>query len=658
MADNYLPSVYQQYIYKSRYARYLDSESRRENWDETVARYFDYFETYLKENHNYDITKAEAGESFSARSVLEYAVLEQRVMPSMRALMTAGPALARDHIAAYNCAYQPMESLRSLDEELYILMNGTGDGFSVEARYVLQISELPEKFYNTDTTIVVADSKLGWAKAYRELLGLLSQGQIPRWDDSQVRPAGERLKTFGGRASGPEPLRDLYNFTVMIFKNAAGRKLTTMEIHDLGCMVANIVVVGGVRRSALISLSDIGDDLLRKAKSGAWWEKDGHRRLANNSAVYEEKPDIGLFMKEWLSLYDSKSGERGIFSRKAAKHVIEYSNEFRRKHFGPDVRVRDSNHDFGTNPCSEIILRPYEFCNLSEVVVRSTDTLETLKEKVRLATIIGKFQSCLTDFKYINKKWKKNCEDERLLGVSLTGIYDNELLNGSKGHAVLAPVLEELRRVAIETNIEWAKKLGINPSAAITCIKPSGTVSALNDTASGIHARNSPYYIRYVRNDIKDPLTQFLKDSGVAWETDSYDPANNIAFKFPMKSPEGAIFKKDLTAIAHLELWKLYQIHWCEHKPSVTISVKEHEWMEVGAWVYENFEWMSGVSFLPYADHVYKQAPFTDCSEEEYLALYNKTPKKISWESLAVYEKEDTTTGTQELACVAGGCEV
>ena len=647
---NYFSSPYQEFIYKSRYSRYLQEQGRREDWQETVSRYFNFMLNYIKQEHNYNMTIDELSD-------LSESVLNLEVMPSMRALMTAGPALARDHVAGYNCSYLPFDNAKSFDEEMYVLMNGTGVGFSVESNYTDQLPVVHDEFHNTNTTIVVDDSKIGWVKSFRELINLLYIGQVPKWDLSLLRPKGARLKTFGGRSSGPDPLNDLFTYTVNIFKKASGRKLTTLEVHDIACMVANVVVVGGVRRSALISLSDIFDDRLRDAKSGAWWNETGHRRLANNSAVYNSKPDIGLFMKEWVSLYESKSGERGIFSREAVTRVIEHSNAFRKIYFGDNVRTRDTNHDFGTNPCSEIILRPYEFCNLTEVIVRPQDTLETLRLKVRNATILGTIQSTLTKFKYLNKKWQKNCEDERLLGVSFTGIFDNEIMNGKKGNDILIETLEELRKEAIKTNIEWAGKLGINVSAAITCVKPSGTSSALNGTASGIHPRHSEYYIRYVRNDIKDPVTTFLKESGVPWEQDSYDP-NQVCFKYPMKSPEGSIVRKTLTAIDHLELWKVYQIHWCEHKPSVTISVREDEWFDVGAWVYNNFEWISGVSFLPYSDHVYKQAPFTDCTAEEYEALKLQMPKSIDWSKLVDYEKEDSTTNAQELACVAGGCEI
>ena len=637
--SNMLPTLYQEFIYKSRYAKWLWEENRRENWDETVARYFNFFDEHVKESTGYSVTKEE-------RKQLEDAVLNLEIMPSMRCLMTAGEALKRENVSGYNCSYVAVDSPRSFDEILYVLMNGTGVGFSVESKYVDQLPLVADDFHPTDTTISVADSKLGWAKALKELIHLLYAGQVPRWDLSKVRPAGAPLKTFGGRASGPGPLEDLFKFCVATFKKAAGRRLNTLEAHDIVCKIAEIVVVGGVRRSALISLSDLSDDRMRVAKSGDWWKENVQRALANNSFVAKEKPDVGIFMREWLSLYESRSGERGIFSRAASKKQAEK--------FGR----RDSDHDFGTNPCSEIILRSREFCNLTEVVVRGDDTPESLKRKVKLATILGTFQSTLTNFKYLSKKWQENCAEERLLGVSLTGIMDNEYTNGTNMGVFLDKLLEGLRDEAVKTNKLWAAKLGIPVSAAITCVKPSGTVSQLVDSASGIHARHNPYYIRTVRADKKDPLAIMMKDMGFPVEDDITKPQHTYVFSFPQKSPDHAVFRTDMSAIKQLELWLMYQRHWCEHKPSVTVSVKEEEWPEVGAWVYNHFDEMSGVSFLPFSDHVYKQAPYTDCTKEEYEALAAKMPKEVDWTKLATYEKQDTTTGSQELACVAGGCEI
>ena len=635
--SNYLPTLYQSFIHKSRYARWLWNENRRENWDETVARYFDFFEEHLQELHSFSLDK-------ETRRELEESVLTLKTMPSMRCLMTAGEALKRENIAGYNCSYVAVDNPRSFDEILYILMNGTGVGFSVESKFTEQLPIVAEDFHPSETVIIVADSKLGWAKSLKELIHLLYSGQIPKWDTSKVRPAGAPLKTFGGRASGPGPLNDLFSFCVNKFKGAAGRRLTTLECHDIVCKIAEIVVVGGVRRSALISLSDLSDDRMRVAKSGEWWKDNPQRALANNSYVAKDDVDVGIFMKEWLSLYESHSGERGIFSRKASKKQAEK--------FGR----RDPNYDFGTNPCSEIILRNREFCNLTEVVIRGDDNEETLKDKVRNATILGVFQSTLTNFRYVSSGWKKNCEEERLLGVSLTGIMDNEFTNGKKGN--LKTLLNNLRVVAQETAKEWADKIGIPVSAAITCVKPSGTVSQLVDAASGIHARHSPFYIRTVRADKKDPLAKMMVEMGFPVEDDVMKPDHTYVFSFPIKSPPGAVYRTDMSAIEQLELWLTYQRDWCEHKPSVTVSVKEHEWPEVGAWVWKHFDEMSGVSFLPFSDHVYQQAPYQDCDNEVYEALLAKMPKDIDWTALAKYETQDMTTGSQELACVAGGCEI
>ena len=637
MRSNHLPTEYQEFIHLSRYSRWLPEKGRRETWSETVGRYFDFFTEHLEEQNDFKLDDV-------SRKRLEEAVLSQKVMPSMRCLMTAGEALKRENVSGYNCSYVAVDSPRAFDEILYILMNGTGVGFSVERQDVMKLPNVADELHETDTTIVVPDSKLGWAKSLKELIHLLYSGQIPSWDLSKVRPAGAPLKTFGGRASGPEPLDQLFRFAINIFKNASGRKLTSLECHDLVCKIAEIVVVGGVRRSALISLSNLSDDRMRVAKSGQWWEDNGQRALANNSACYTEKPEIGIFMDEWKSLYDSKSGERGIFNRQSAKEQA-----------GRNGR-RDNDWDFGTNPCSEIILRSKQFCNLSEVVIRATDDMKTLKEKVKFATILGTFQSTLVNFKYLTRDWAKNTEEERLLGVSLTGIMDNTLTNGKEPG--LDKRLDELRKVAIATNAEWADKIGINQSVSITCVKPSGTVSQLVDSASGIHARHNPYYIRTVRADKKDPLAMYMKDAGFPCEDDVMKPDHTYVFSFPMKAPEGAVMRQDMTAIEQLELWLVYQKHWCEHKPSVTISVKEDEWFEVGAWVYKHFDWMSGVSFLPYSEHVYKQAPYQDCDSDMYQKELEKMPKNIDWTKLSAYETTDMTEGAQELACVAGGCEI
>ena len=568
------------------------------------------------------------------------------LMPSMRAVMTAGAALERDHVAGYNCSFIPVDNVRSFDETMYILMCGTGVGFSVEYKYVNKLPAVPETIEKTSTIVVVEDSKQGWARAYRELLSLLWAGQIPAIDVSKLRPAGARLKTMGGRSSGPQPLINLFDFTIKVFKNAVGRQLKPIECHDIMCKIGEVVVVGGVRRSAMISLSNINDIEMAAAKHGNWWEQNPQRSLSNNSVAYSRKPDMAQFIAEWKSLYDSKSGERGIYNVAAAqKQAAKYGR-------------RDSEVHYGTNPCSEIILRPYQFCNLSEVVIRENDDMTSVAKKVELASILGTWQSTLTDFKYIRKIWKDNTEEERLLGVSLTGQFGNKLFSGKQGLDKLAMALDELRLHAVHVNKQEAGKIGIPASAAVTCVKPSGTVSQLVGVSSGMHPWHSNYYIRTVRGDKKDPLTQFLTDAGIPAEDDVMKPSDTTVFSFPIKSPKGSILRNDLTAIEHLNIWLTYQRHWCEHKPSITVSVREDEWMEVGAWVWEHFDEVSGISFLPYSDHTYKQAPYQDCTETEYLEALAKMPSTINWDALSLYETEDSTTGSQALACVAGECEI
>ena len=628
---------YKNFIHISRYARWTEEKNRRETWVETVDRYINFMKDFLVLNYGYSPNAKIFDE-------VKDAILNHRIMPSMRALMTAGPALERDHIAAYNCSFIAVDSLRAFDEAMYVLMNGTGVGFSVESKYTDELPIISESFNQTETTIVVEDSKLGWAKAFKELIALLSQGQVPQWDMSKVRPAGARLKTFGGRASGPGPLSTLFTFTVDTFKNAAGRRLKPVEAHDLMCKVGEVVVVGGVRRSALISLSNLDDFEMAKAKSGQWWETQPQRALANNSAVYNTKPNTAQFLREWRNLYESKSGERGIYNiGSVRKHVESFGR-------------RDASLVSGTNPCGEIILRPNEFCNLTEVVISAEDTREDLLEKVRLATILGTWQSTLTNFKYLRKTWKDNCEEERLLGVSLTGIYGNKIT--STAGKALEQLLTDMRLESVRVNDHEAKKLNINPSVSITCVKPSGTVSQLVGVSSGIHPWYSEYYLRSVRGDNKDPLTQFLKDSGVAYEPDVMKPEETTVFYFPQKAPKNATVTKDLTAIDHLEMWKIYRTYWTEHNPSVTINVHEDEWLKVGAWVFDNFDSIGGVSFLPASEHTYKQAPYQEISKDEYEEWVKKSPSNIQWEMLSLYEKEDGTTGTQELSCVAGVCEI
>ena len=621
---------YQEYIAASRYARFQDDKGRRESWPETVTRFVDYI---------FSRTPA-ITDNAELKTELYNSIVNLELMPSMRAMMTAGKSADRDNTCVYNCSYLPVDDPKSFDEAMFILLCGTGVGFSVESKYINQLPEVPEKLFESEHTIAVHDSKEGWAKSLRLLLAHLWAGEIPKWDVSNVRPAGARLKTFGGRASGPQPLVDLFEFTVAAFKNAKGRKLHSLECHDLMCKIGEVVVVGGVRRSAMISLSDLDDERIRHAKAGPWWDTAPHRALANNSAVYNETPTVGKFMEEWLSLYNSHSGERGIFNREAAKKAVEKHGH------------RDSNFEFGTNPCSEIILRPYQFCNLSECVVRHDDTKETLLRKVRLASILGTIQSTFTKFPYLRKVWQRNTEEERLLGVSLTGIYDNPLLT-TQGNK-LNELLTELRECARATNKEWAQALGIPASAAITCVKPSGTVSQLTDSASGIHPRHAKYYIRRVRGDKKDPLTQFLIGQGIPAEDCVYKPTQTTVFSFPQRAPDGLV-RDDITPISHLELWLTFQRFWCEHKPSVTISVAERDWPNVGAWTWDHFDEISGVSYLPYDGGTYRQAPYEECTEEEYEKLKASIPV-IDWAQLK--ENTDNVEGAQMLACSAGVCEI
>jgi len=629
--NNYLPTDYQSFIHTSRYARWLEGEGRRENWGETVQRYIENVVSNLPEVDTETVHK------------ISQSIFSLEVMPSMRAMMTAGPAAERDNTCMYNCSYLPVDDPKSFDEAMFILLCGTGVGFSVERQFVSKLPEIPELFYS-DTTVVVKDSKEGWAKALRQVLALLWAGEVPQWDVSKVRPAGAKLKTFGGRASGPVPLVELFNFVITTFKNAQHRKLSSIECHDIMCKIGEVVVVGGVRRSAMISLSNLSDDRMRHAKSGAWWENDPQRALANNSVSYTEKPDAVSFMREWMALVESGSGERGVFNRQASKKQAEKNGR------------RDSNYEFGTNPCSEIILRPNQFCNLTEVVIRASDSMEDLERKVKLATILGTIQSTYTKFPYLRKVWSNNTEEERLLGVSLTGIMDNSLMTiKNKG---LEKTLEHLRGICVSTNAEWADRLGIPVAAAITCVKPSGTVSQLVDSASGIHARHSPYYIRTVRGDNKDPLTQFMTDQGIPSEPCAMKPDQTTVFSFPVRSPEGAVVTEDMTAIEQLETWLMYQRSWCEHKPSVTINVRKDEWFEVGAFVYKYFDEMSGVSFLPYNEHTYQQAPYQEINKDHYKDLLSTMPSAIAWSELANYEKEDNTVSMQTMACTGDVCEM
>ena len=636
MSNNYTMTPYNTFIAKSRYSRYLDDKGRREHWNETVARYFDFMEKHLATKQNYTLTK-------ELRKELENAVVALDVVPSMRAIMTAGPALERQNVAAFNCSYLPIDDPKAFDEAMYILLCGTGVGFSVEQQYVSKLPEVPSQLFDSKTTIVVSDSKEGWAKSLRQLLALLYAGEIPKFDVSRVRPAGARLKTFGGRASGPGPLEELYKFCIAKFKGAAGRRLSSIECHDILCKIGEVVVVGGVRRSAMISLSDLSDDKMAHAKAGNWWDGQGQRALANNSATYSETPSIGQFMREWTSIYESHSGERGIFNREASQKQAAKNGR------------RDSSYAFGTNPCSEIILRPYQFCNLSSCIIRSSDDIDSISRKIRLATILGTFQASLTDFPYLRKIWQKNTEEEALLGVSMTGICDNTLLN-NPDDADLPARLEKLRDLAVATNAEFSNAIGINQSVAVTAIKPEGTVSQLCSTASGIHPQHSKYYIRRVRADNKDPLTQFMIQAGFVAEPCVMKPDSTTVFSFPVAVADGALLREDLTAIQHLRLWLLFQRHYCEHKPSVTISVKEDEWMDVGAWTFKHFDEVTGVSFLPMDGGTYKQAPYEECSEDTYRQLKMLVPETVDWDNFKEYD--DNVEGAQMLSCTAGGCSI
>lgn len=632
----YNMTPYNTFIAKSRYSRYLDDKGRREHWNETVARYFDFMTKHLAEKQSYTLTK-------ELRNELEQAVVKLDVVPSMRAIMTAGPALERQNVAAFNCSYLPIDDPKAFDEAMYILLCGTGVGFSVEQQYVKKLPEVPEQLFDSKTTVVVSDSKEGWAKSLRQLLALLYSGEIPKFDVSRVRPAGARLKTFGGRASGPGPLEELYKFCVTKFRGAAGRRLTSLECHDILCKIGEVVVVGGVRRSAMISLSDLSDDKMAHAKAGNWWDGQAQRALANNSATYEETPSIGQFMREWSSIYESHSGERGIFNREASQRQAAKNGR------------RDATYDFGTNPCSEIILRPYQFCNLSSCIIRSTDSIDDISNKIRLATILGTFQASLTDFPYLRKIWQKNTEEEALLGVSMTGICDNVLLN-NPDDVDLPARLEKLRDLAVDTNAFYASAIGINQSVAVTAIKPEGTVSQLCSTASGIHPQHSNYYIRRVRADNKDPLTQFMIQAGFVAEPCVMKPESTTVFSFPVEVAEGGLLREDLSAIQHLKLWLIFQRHYCEHKPSVTISVLENEWMDVGAWTFKHFDEITGVSFLPMDGGTYKQAPYEECDEQTYNQLKMLVPETVDWENFKEYD--DNVEGAQMLSCTAGGCSI
>lgn len=640
-----LPTLYQSFIHLSRYSRWLDKEKRRETWEETVDRYMEFFTKHLLKNCDYIIPK-------NIHKQVREAILNLEVMPSMRALMTAGKALEGSQIANYNCSFVHADKIRVFDEMLYVLLNGVGIGFSVERQFIQKLPAMAESFHPTKSIISVGDSKLGWAKAYKELIAMLMAGEVPKWDLSLVRPAGARLKTFGGRSSGPAPLDELFRFTIQVFKTAVGRKLTSFEVHSLFCKIADVVVVGGVRRASLISLSNLSDIRMRQAKSGQWWLEHPELSLANNSVCYTEKPDPSVFLTEWLALMNSKSGERGIFNRNAAKETIKNIN----KRAGEERRNED--YEYGVNPCGEILLRSKQFCNLSEVVLRREDTEEDIRRKIGIATIIGTWQASLTDFKYVSKQWSENCKEEALLGVSMTGIMDNPITNGSHGKKKLIALLQDMRQNATNINKHYAELIGINPAAAITCVKPSGNTSQLVDSASGIHARHSKYYIRSVRVSYDDPIAKFMIAKGFPHEPDHTKPNHTVIFSFPIKSPDKCVTRTDKTAVEQMELWMIYKDHYCDHNPSTTINVKESEWIDVGAWVYKYFDKISGIAFLPFSEHSYKQAPYEECTKEEYLLAKEAMPGDVDMNDLSLFEQEDNTTGTQELACSSGSCEI
>jgi ribonucleoside-diphosphate reductase alpha chain len=634
-------SLYQQVIFKTRYARWVEEEGRRENWDETVKRYCDYFEDHLKEKHSHKIPRKVLKEVYDSIYNLE-------VMPSMRTLMTSGKALESAEVANYNCAFLVVDAVRAFSEHMYVLMCGAGSGFSVERRFTEKLPEVPEELHPSDTTIIVADSRKGWCAAYNQYLNLLFAGNIAKVNVDKVRKEGTRLKTFGGYASGPGPLLDLFKHTEEIFRGAQGRQLRPIEVFSIMCYIAQIVVVGGVRRSATIALFDKDDIEMRTAKSGYWFNdpKRKHYAMANISAVFETKPAAAEFMDIWRDLVASKAGEPGILNRKALWEGAEA--------IGRATRYEDGSRiPYGVNPCSEIVLQPYSFCNLTGAAIRPEDTLEDIKKKVRVATIIGTWQATVTDFDYLRKVWQSNVEDERLLGVCLAGIMDHPVLSQTTEES--ARWENELRELAWEVNKSIAEDIGINTTASVTAIKPAGNSGELYDVASGIHPRYAPYYIRSIRQSNGDPMTEFLKATGIPHEV-SVQNARDSIFYFPVKSPEGAICAKDRTAIQQLEHWLHMKRNYATHTISATVYVREHEWIAVGAWVYDNFNEVTGLSFLPYDDHIYQQAPYTPCSAEDYEKARGKMPEEIDWSLLKHFEQSDSTTVSQEFACTGGSC--
>lgn len=632
-SKKYFKSALGEFIYYRTYSRWIEREGRRETWVETVDRYMN----FMKENLGDKLTAEEYNE-------LREGILWQEAMPSMRLMWSAGSAAARCHATAYNCSYIAPSKLEDFSEIMYLSMSGTGVGFSVESQTIGQLPIIKKQSGKVLPTYVIEDSKEGWADALKTGLKTWYNGKDIKFDYSGLRPAGARLKTMGGRSSGPEPLRSLLDFARAKIFSRQGKRLSNIDAHDIICKTGEVVVMGGVRRSALISLSDLDDMEMRNAKTGQFYLTEPQRQMANNSAAYNEKPTSTQFIEEWLALAKSGAGERGIFNRGSLKQQL------------PRRRWDKFEEDWassGVNPCGEINLKSKEFCNLTEVVARAEDIEESLIRKIRLATILGTYQSTLTDFKYLSKEWKKNCEEERLLGVSVTGQWDCPALRNEK-------TFSKLREAAIEVNKEYAKRFGINQSAAITCVKPSGTVSQLVDAASGMHPRHSGYYIRRVRISATDSLFQMLKEQKFPYHPEvgqTIDSASTYVLEFPVKAPSNSKFRNDMDAIEQLEYWKMVKENFTEHNPSVTISVGDNEWIVAANWLYENWDILGGLSFLPREDHVYKLAPYEEIDEERYSELAAKLPE-IDFSRIVIYEEDDETQGARELACASGVCEI
>lgn len=629
----YFKNSLAEFVYYRTYSRWMDKENRRETWIETVDRYIN----FMRENIGSRLDEKEYEE-------LRLAILNQEIMPSMRLMWSAGDAARKTNVCAYNCSFIAPSKLEDFAEIMYLLMCGTGAGFSVESQTVQQLPLIKKQTGEILPIYEIKDSKEDWGDSLTAGMKAWYEGKDIKFDYSKLRLAGERLKTMGGRSSGPEPLRALLDFTRSKILNRQGKRLTNLDVHDIICKIGEVVVMGGVRRSALISLSDLDDEEMRHSKEGQFYLNEPQRQMANNSAVYNQRPTAAEFMEEWLALAKSGTGERGIFNRGGLESQLP---ERRWKVFAKDSATA------GTNPCGEIILKSKQFCNLTEVVARHEDTAETLLKKTRLATILGTYQSTLTNFPYISKEWKKNCEEERLLGVSLTGQWDSPASRSPE-------IVKKLKMLAIEVNKEYAKKFGINPSTCITCVKPSGTVSQLVDSASGMHTRHAKYYIRRIRISATDPLFQMLKDQKFPYYPEvgqAEGSASTYVLEFPVKAPDGAVTRNSLSALDQLEHWKLIKENFTEHNPSVTISVGNDEWISTANWLYQNWNILGGLSFLPRVDHSYALAPYEEISEEKYYELLAKMPE-IDFSEIVVYEKEDSTQGAKELACVAGVCEV